>query len=554
MIKPLAVLLVASLGLFNVQQQPKPIQHTATQEIAQSGPEHQHKKIILIPLDGRPAAGQFAQMIGAINDSEVIIPPYELLGRFTNPGKVDKIFEWLEAQDLKDVGTIVASADMIAYGGLIASRVNETSVDVATTRLKRLIELKKKGPEHLKLFVFATTMRLTPTATIQAASYRMNLAKYEEIKDRYERTGDPTLPQKLANLRKKVPQSEIFKYERTRFRNHEVQKALIRLCINPYIDFLIMGQDDAKPDGPQIQENERLRKLVSQFRLSSKILFCEGIDQHANILVSRAILEQRNWTPKIRVVYSDPDGRSQFAMYESKTVEESLGDQIKASGAEMVSDGEEFDYSLYLNTPKRSPESFQDFLANLKSEVDQGFPVAVADVNFTPNGSSDALLFDALMENRRAHKLLAFAGWNTAGNTMGTAIPAANVYLCARQFDVNPLKRELAQKNFLLHRLVDDYAYHTYTRPQTYKLIDTLQKQRDEVYGKNFDTINAFARKDLTIWTERLYTDQFKDRSFFAGNKEYRISALEGVKVFLPWPRAYEIRVEFNLKAEEAQR
>jgi hypothetical protein len=97
-----------------------------------------------------------------------------------------------------------------------------------------------------------STMRLTPTATKAAAKYRINLAKYEEMKDRYERTHDITIPAKLNHMRKVVPAIQILRYERTRRRNVEVQSALLRMCIGPEIDFLIMGQDDAKPDGPQI--------------------------------------------------------------------------------------------------------------------------------------------------------------------------------------------------------------------------------------------------------------------------------------------------------------
>jgi hypothetical protein len=532
-------------------QDPKPITHTQGTPFANT--DEPRKKIILIPLDSRPAAGQFAQMIGAISDVEVIIPPYEYLGRFTNAGKVDKIFDWLESQKLDDVSSLVVSADMLAYGGLIASRVNEVDSDVAIARLKRLVEFRKKAPEHLKTYVFAATMRLTPTATEKAGKFRLNLAKYEELKDRYERTGDPTLPPKMSNLRKVVPSVEILRYERTRSRNHEVQKALVRMCIGPQINFLIMGQDDAKPDGPQIQENARLRVFTKKLDLESKIYFCEGIDQHANLLISRAILEERGWKPRIRVVYSDEQGRDQFAMYESKTVEESLNDQIFTSGAQMVREGEEYDYTLYLNTPKRSASSFSYFVQQMKDEVDQGFPVAVADINFTPDGASDDQLLNALFENRRAHKLLSFAGWNTAGNTMGTAIPSANVYLSARKFEVNPLGRELAQKDFLLHRMADDYAYHKFTRPATYRLIDNLQKQRDEVYGSNFETIDNFARVDLRKWVDKLYIEQFKDKTFFAGTKEFRISGLSNLKVFLPWPRAYEVRIEFNMKAEDAE-
>jgi len=42
----------------------------------------------------QPAAGQFAQMIGNIAGIDVRQPPYEDLGRFTNPGSPEAILAW----------------------------------------------------------------------------------------------------------------------------------------------------------------------------------------------------------------------------------------------------------------------------------------------------------------------------------------------------------------------------------------------------------------------------------------------------------------------------
>ena len=510
-------------------------------------------RILLIPLDSRPAAGQFASMIGAMAGVETRMPPYETLGRFTKPGSPEAIYEWLESQDLTGVRAIVASADMLAYGGLIASREDAATVNVAYDRLRRLIRFKREKAKGVRLYIFASTMRLAPTATKAAAPWRMNLAKYEEIKDRYERLRDPSLPAALERLRGKVPAAQIVRYERTRARNYEVQRRLIKLAIGPEIDYMIYGQDDAKPDGPHIQENARLKTLVETLKLGSKVFFCEGIDQHANVLMSRALLDPDaagSWTPKIRVVYSDELGKERFAMYESKTIEASLADQMQASGAKLAVGDEPYDYSLYLNVPKRRDETFEPFLSQLKSDVDQGFPVAVADIDFRADGTGDRALYDAVIENGRAMRLLSYAGWNTAGNTMGTAIPAANVYLWSRRFGTDPLAREVAQREFLLHRLVDDSEYHRYTRPEAYRMLDALQGSRDEAYGATYRAVDDFVRSDLTSRIEEVFTTQFKDRRFFAGTGQYEFRTLGPVRVHLPWPRAYEVRIDFHLKPE----
>src|SRR4029077_11467854 len=92
------------------------------------------QRILLVPIDSRPATGQFAQMIAHIADVQVQMPPYETLGRFTKPGDPGLILAWLERQDYSDVSAVVVSADMIAYGGLIASRKNDVSIGLALQR------------------------------------------------------------------------------------------------------------------------------------------------------------------------------------------------------------------------------------------------------------------------------------------------------------------------------------------------------------------------------------------------------------------------------------
>jgi hypothetical protein len=505
--------------------------------------------ILLVPLDSRPAAGQFAQMIARIAGEELRMPPYESLGRFVNPGSPEEVLQWLSVQDVGKVRTLVVSADMICYGGLIASRANRTSEELALLRLRKLLEIRKRSP-NTKLYVFSSTMRLAPTATRAAAPWRMRLAKYEELKDMSQRLGIARVRPEMEAIKASLPPGSIESYEAARKRNHTVQRALVEAAAKGQIDYLVIGQDDAKPYGPHIPETERLRTLVKRQHAERNVYFCEGIDQHASILVSRALTRRAGWMPRVRVVYSDPAGRKQYANFESKPIEESLADQIVASGAQVAEEGTEYDYSLYLNTPKRRPEMFKVWLENLKGEIEQGLPVAVADINFSANATADPEVFDALWEDARLMRLLAYAGWNTAGNTMGTTVPAANVYLLARKLNVDPLKREVAQREFLLHRFVNDYAYHRYTRPLAYGMV--LSSTRDEVYGLDYADMNDFVQRDLQKHLEYYFEGQFEGRRFYAGNESFVLSGLKDVKIWLPWPRCYEVRLEFRLDARRA--
>lgn len=508
------------------------------------------QQIILVPLDNRPATGQFAQMIARMAGVTVRVPPDEMLGRFTTPGQPEEILTWLEGQDLKNTLAVIVSTDMIAYGGLIASRTIDVPLEQATQRLNRLEALKRNN-KATPFLACTSVMRLTPTATKSAAAWRLQLGRYAEIKERYRRTQDKKYLQTLRNLEAKIPPQEIQRYDQIRSRNHLVQLQLIQQLKSFTYDYLLFGQDDAQPYGPHIPETQKLRAKATSSGVGGKVYFGEGVDQMANILVSRALLKAREWTPRVRLVYSDDAEKKSIADFESKTIEDSLRDQLYSSGSR-PSAGDQYDYALFLNTPNRRNDKFYEFTEALTTEVDQSFPVAVADIDLGKDGTSDPELFAALNQQGRMVKLLAYAGWNTAGNTMGTTIPAANTYLLARRIPGGELQRELSRREFILHRFVNDYVYHKYVRPRAYQMIDaTPDASREETYGPAFDSVNSFVQQELSRYLEETFNTQFLGQKFFAGSKQYEIDGIENIKIGLPWPRAYEVRLEFNLRASE---
>jgi len=328
--------------------------------------------------------------------------------------------------------------------------------------------------------------------------------------------------------------------------------------------FLLLGEDDSKPTGPQKIERQRYADMAKNLNLKEdQMTMAAGIDQVANLLVSRAMSDSVAWAPRVRVVYADEDGRRTIGNYESLPIEDSLQSQLRASGATVAGPNEDFDYSLYVNTPDpdqyNTPDpdqySLDAFLGSLESEVDQGFPVAVADTNLGKGGIADPRLFDVLTKEGRSARLLAYAGWNTAGNTMGTTIPAANIYLLARRQRVEPLVREIGLRTFVLHRLVNDFEYHNFVRPVAYAIrpvayamIDAFPNaSREETYGDEFDQVNATVQQDLGKRLDARFKNQMLGTRFFAGNQQYEVVALEDVEISLPWPRAYEVQLDFRL-------
>lgn len=510
-------------------------------------------RVLLIPLDDRPAAWQFAQMIGDIAGVRVDTPPTELLGHFTRAGRADDIVEWLES-NLSRYEMAVVSTDMLAYGGLIASRADRTSPALADRRLGRLASVLKANP-RCRVYAFSTLTRLAPTAVKENSKWRLELARFAAMRTEYHTLGDASLLPKLRNLRAVIPAAEIERYDKIRARNHAVQARLLDMVADGAFTHLMFGQDDAQPIGPHVPETARLAAKTQSLGVSGKTFFASGIDQIANVLLSRALLDWADWSPEVRIVLADEQGQTKVASYESEPLSESLRDQVVGSKARISTDSKRFDYTLYVNTPEPREFALDAFLRNMQTEVDQGMPIAVADVNLGRTGTADSRVFDALMEGGRSSRLLAYAGWNTAGNTMGTTIPAANVYLLARRYGVNPLHRETALRKFILHRLVNDYEYHRFVRPQAYSMIDSLPRaSREETYGPELARVDDLVRTDLGERLRKRFEEQMRGTRFFAGAEEFEVVGLKDVSIKLPWPRAYEVMLRFALDVQPVGR
>ena len=76
--------------------------------------------IALLPLDNRPCNLQFPAQIAAIGGAQLLAPPVNRLGQFNQRADCDALRAWLD--DLPEVSALIVSIDMLAYGGLVASR------------------------------------------------------------------------------------------------------------------------------------------------------------------------------------------------------------------------------------------------------------------------------------------------------------------------------------------------------------------------------------------------------------------------------------------------
>ena len=513
-------------------------------------------RIVLIPIDDRPAVAQFAQMIGAIADYEVVMPPAEMLGRFTTPGDTEKIRKWLGLIDYSKVDAVVISVDMLAYGGLVASRVPDVTTADARGRLDFFRTLKSKYPD-LPIYAFNVLMRVAPTASSSTRTWRDDMSRWAELMDRVPKTKDAKLAEELEKLKQKLDRRLIDNYLEARHRDLQINLAMIKLYEDHVIDNLIFLQDDAREFGLHRHDQVILREKLKGLGFTDEVPIYNGADEGSLSLVSRAVLDRAKQKIKIAVVYSSEKGRKIIAPYEDHPLEFTVENQIKAAGGQLVNASEAPDYTLYVNAPETNLAEFTAFSKNLVADLKAGKATTLADVLFpAPHFSgADERIISILKTEKLFDKLTGYAAWNTAGNTLGTAIPAANMRIFSNQMIDSPERSARTAKahlEFLLHRFAGDYLYHDIVRLEiNQQLRKPPAVPTDEFSIDLYNRVNKQTQEKLQPLIETFFAENFKGKiyplGFFNGAKrELRINQLTGLKIHLPWPRTFEVTTEFK--------
>lgn len=527
------------------------------------------RHLILVPIDDRPAVGQFAQMIGAVADDDVEMPPAEMLGNFTTPGRPEAIADWLlspAAGDRPAPAALLISVDMIAYGGLVASRTHAVPLDEARRRLDLFRRLKDRYP-GVPIYAFSVIMRVAPTASRTTAAIHDALARWAELKDRVPKTGDAALAKELEELTRQLGPAVLADYLAARQRNLEINLAALALRQSGVIDELILLQDDARAYGLHRQDQAVLRTHLARSGLERSVPIYNGTDEGSLSLVSRAILARERRTIRVAVVYSSEKSREVIAPYEDHPLQFTVENQVRASGATLVPARERADYRLFIHAPATTPAEYQRFEKRLIGELKAGRAVALADLLFpAPHYSgADERLVRALVEAGVVDRLTGYAAWNTAGNTLGTAIPHANLRRLAVGKDApSPIRRaeaEIAHLQFLLNRFAGDYLYHDLVRPVVNQRLREASAQESFTLSELTPERRAWAERsvaeDLEPRMEAFFRAHFLGRRYpIDRGRQLTVTGLRDVKVTLPWARTFECRIDGRIdsRVEEQRR
>jgi len=502
--------------------------------------------LALIPLDERPVNTRYPRMIAAIAGASVLIPPPHLLPQFRQPADRAGLAAWLDSH-AASLDTVIVSVETFGYGGLIASRITDEPALAVVQALDVLRQVKRRHP-HLKLIAFNVITRI-PDANnnIEEPLYWLahgtTIHRYSQMMHRASLGQD--VRETLDSLRASLPAEVVADFTHRRLRNHIVNLSMIEMLDAGVLELLVVSSDDTSEYGFGSQEKAWLSVWRERLRLNdARLLMYPGADEVGCALMMRALTAHE--TPvTAHTVYALPEDAERIAPYEDSPIRVTVERQLKAVGCVPAADLDSADLIIAVNPPSRIGQEYDAEAHNFALEIERraaplaafaaqigawvraGKHVVLCDVAY-PNGS-DPDLIAHLLDSVDVNQLAAYGAWNTAGNTIGTALAQGVAALKIR----TPEQRE-AQERFLLHRFVEDWGYQHLLRPQIRDWLEAQTGFRETTPANEAETV-ARITHGLQTLQARLGT----------WAESWRIA-----HVNLPWHRTFE--VDFDVESLNA--
>jgi len=283
------------------------------------------------------------------------------------------------------------------------------------------------------------------------------------------------------------------------------------------------------------------------------------------------------------VVPSNAGHMKNTATFEDRPFNQTLEANVRVIGGELTSSPDYADLVLAVNAPLRRPRSYyaspqnhqvraqrvRQFARRILQLAHPG--LALCDAAFA-NGAEDCFVTALFEEGLSPLALLSFAGWNTAGNSAGSALAQGTLRLIALQdkgaFDLanvlvslTPLRylellnslidSERAHVGLLFHHLVDDWLYQSRVRPEVTETVVKLLQASIFDLASSHQQAESLVREELTraaadLWIERFLGRQSVIIGSGKGRNALVLAELEETRVRLPWRRLFEVDLDFE--------
>jgi hypothetical protein len=514
-------------------------------------------KILLVPLDGRPPCRKAVIDAAKLMQAEIVAPPAEIQDYYTEPGDTKQLRQWL-TDNIAGSKAIILSLDQFLYGGLLASREGKKSEAELQEALSFLQQLHEGHPA-VPIYAFATLPRITPPASIDGYTDNKYLLKYSRAVGRFHKLGDPEDAAASETYKAKIDPASLEKYEAVFTRSTALGQQLIKLAQAGIFTRLILGQDDGEKYSIPNIEKESLTHFINAQNMQDKVTITHGADEVALSLLTDIALQETPHRPQIYVEYNDAKTPARIMPYMAVPTRDTVKEKIALMGGQITAAPENADFVLFVSCNDTDTlDSRSKSAARIKALLLEGKSVALVDLS--RHFTAEETVFPFLVKNDiPVNALSAYAGWNTASNSIGTALAQAELFYLGRQ--AAPSKTDLLalyHTNLVIlnNRYLEDYYY----LKDAISLINGILKNAGykNVYDLDLEH-NYLWCTDILQYTMRQHLSAYKNSLAFRrpftvqtpeGPAELRVRDLT-LDVSFPWPRTFEIYAQTTLWLDE---
>ncbi|WP_161881502.1 DUF4127 family protein [Deinococcus alpinitundrae] len=485
-------------------------------------------RLLLIPPDTRPVTLTLPTLLAQMVGAEVGVPPQKALPHFFTPGDPAKLRQWLlRMAPQSDV--LVVCLETLTLGGMIPARRVSDSLDDVLARLDVLREVRALNPA-LSIYAFGVVVRVAHDNDPHEekpyyGQWGRELRAYGVALDKLARHGEGERSA-LDTAQAALPPEILADWLGTRRRNHALHLAALELVRVGIIAHLCLTLDDTAEYGLAALDRRALEARTDALALWSRVDIYPGADEVPCTLIARALCPQPQsaW-----VVYSGLNGSQAGLIYEDRPAGELLRAHLRAAGCRLADTPQEADFVLMVNTPgTRQANGQPDFgtvdtaQRHLPAFVDRvaealaaGQRVVLADIAY-PNGAERRLW--TMLQPLPLAKLAGYSAWNTAGNTLGSAVAFGKL--------AGQVVNRAAQAQALLSQMVDDALYQAFVRPEVRA---RLHQPSPYDLGEQRATAEEHLQQIITPMIGDLWARHFADEGL----------ALSVGVAHLAWPRLF---------------
>ncbi|MBR3874955.1 MAG: DUF4127 family protein [Clostridia bacterium] len=469
-------------------------------------------KIVHLPLDSRPCNWLFPGQLAEWCGHECSVPSE--MDFFTTPDSFESSKAFLH-KEVENADALVISVEHLCCGSLLESRNDNVSQQEALDRLELLSQLHQARPD-LPIYAYGVVMRSSVSA-LYAGDLQIHRAmtEYSMYTDRAAVTGSAEDAQRAQQARNQVPPHVLKRYEMARARNHAVNRRCVELAGEGVLESLVLLQEDSEPWGFHKAEQRALVQLREACG-AANVWLHNGTDEGGALTVMKAIGQRCS----VAVRFLGWENGDFIARYEDRPFGENVWSMLDYAGlhideqaAEVLAvccppDGIQTDWP----NPAHE-EGLEQEAKELAELIRQGRKVYLLDVT-RANGGAPALI-EKLSRLVPVSALAGYSAWNTASNSLGTAIA---------QLMSDQIAGKVNQV-FLWERLLDDLVYQGVVRGQL----------NDELEGEGEDLLHLHFLQKAEERLREMMREYISHDPAMQNAPQYTIC--------LPWGRTFEAEV-----------